>query len=653
MKESDPGACLQERTDRIRNFPEIGPPDLINLIKIDSTQKKHLSTFLYATGVDCTSPSSIAAHLNQLANVIGATPQVWFGKPKNWKVQQGTYCVYNCFSKVDVRVTVHIPGKVETLILDAKGDPIQETERLWVETFASATIRALLSSNIDEDEINPVVECRNLNPFENLDLARQFLDSFEILFREGVKLGSAVDVQIATPVLNYLADCFLTTLELTNLFDYGLDILQRLKLIDDSVLYLIAKVALMKDQEVKAINILYDSIKLRPRDSNLLVLQAEYCLEKKRYNLALSCATHAVKASPSEFRSWNILVKVYTTIGDYENALLTLNSCPMIPHKDKFHLRRVVAASPDAMHLPLPIDVTLEEVSALNAQDVAAEHESVDPNLLNLPAMNLKLTFAKAYELLTEIVHRTGWEQLLKYRAKVFVMEEEYRKDKTTLKELQIKSPEMLEEENLILEAFKKKRLCERWLDNLFMLLYEDLRAFKMWQAEFVHFQSQRLLYKKNTLEWELLGSVASRLHNDKEAAGAFANALSGRFSVKSTKKLLVYYQKERKQLVNQSLQKDLAEANGAKKQLNQAQLQKKIQTLDTKILDAIVKLAVWNHRWYREFDILTIQSLKALLEEDGLVKVESQVAALYSTDKNGVGALMSDNFDFLKGQIE
>ena len=49
---------------------------------------------------------------------------------------------------------------------------------------------------------------------------------------------------------------------------------------------------------------------------------------------------------------------------------------------------------------------------------------------VNLPAGNLKSTFAKAYDLLTEIVVKTGWESLLKYRAKVFVMEEEYRKDR-------------------------------------------------------------------------------------------------------------------------------------------------------------------------------------------------------------------------------
>lgn len=656
VKEPDAGVSLAERTTRMRNFPDLGPPDLVNLLKYNANQKQQtIGTFIYYTGVDTTLSSAIAAHLNHLANVIGASPQVWFGKPKQWKVQKATYAVYNAFSKVDVRVTLHIPGKVETVIVDAKGEPVQETERIWLETFVSATIRALLGSKDLEDDVSPVVECCNLNPFPTVALARQFLDACETLFFEGPKLGLDVDVQIPTLVSNYLADAFLSTVELTNQHEYGLAILRRIQEKDQAAAALVSRLLLQSDREVQAINVMYDAVQTRPRDANLLMLQTEYCIEKGLLSLALECATNAVRCSPSEFKPWRALVRVYTLLGDYENALLTLNLCPMIPHRDGFHLRRVVAASADMMHLPLPVDVTLEEVTGLNVQDVTAEHDAVDPSLLGLPAASLKLTFAKAYELLTEIVHRTGWEQLLKYRAKVFVMEEEYRKDKT--------KAEPAPEESSVLMAFKKKRLCERWLDNLFMLLYEDLRAFKMWQAEFVHFQSQRLLYKKNTLEWELLGLIAYRLHNYKEAAGAFTNALSRRFSAKATRKLLEYYQDEKRNLTRQALLENASnivlsptpesssgtpKLNGAKKPLTPHQIQKRLQTLDAKILDAVVKLAVWNHRWYREFDTYVLLALKGLVEEDGQTKIELQVAAMYGNEKNNVEALIGDMFRFL-----
>ncbi|KAM9915247.1 hypothetical protein OXX80_014195, partial [Metschnikowia pulcherrima] len=107
----------------------------------------------------------------------------------------------------------------------------------------------------------------------------------------------------------------------------------------------------------------------------------------------------------------------------------------------------------------------------------------------------------------------------------------------------------------------KKKRLCERWLDNLFMLLYEDLRIYTMWQAEFVHSQAQQIEYKKSTMEWEILGMIAFRLKHYKEGSIAFNNALRGRFSAKSQREILKYYQLERTKLISKT---NVAEAKGS-----------------------------------------------------------------------------------------
>lgn len=49
------------------------------------------------------------------------------------------------------------------------------------------------------------------------------------------------------------------------------------------------------------------------------------------------------------------------------------------------------------------------------------------PELLRLPSLALKGTFLRAYKLLIQIVTKVGWDELLKFRSIVFVMEEEYR----------------------------------------------------------------------------------------------------------------------------------------------------------------------------------------------------------------------------------
>ncbi len=51
--------------------------------------------------------------------------------------------------------------------------------------------------------------------------------------------------------------------------------------------------------------------------------------------------------------------------------------------------------------------------------------------LLRLPAPGLRGTFAKAYALLAQMVSKIGWDEQLKTRSTVFVMEEEYRNTRT------------------------------------------------------------------------------------------------------------------------------------------------------------------------------------------------------------------------------
>lgn len=598
--------------------------------------------------MDTSSSASIGAQLQNLATLIGDKGQYWFGEKKHWKVPDLTYCSFNAFSKVDMRVKVHIPGLYETLVVNHDGKLVHDKfsdddlEKLWTETFVCSIVRCLVDNDEDDtSRAGGLVEVRKLNPFSGRsDVVAMFMAGFEKLFWEGPKLGSDVDVPQPTLVCNYLVDGFLRCVQLTQNYDTALEVLGRLRAAEPAVVTLVARVLLMKDEEVAAVQEMSAGIERNPRDSSLLLVQAQFCLDKKRYDLALSLAKQAVQALPSDFKSWGLLVAVYTKLNDFENALLTLNSCPMNSHKERFFLRRVVPlrGGNEDLHLPLPADVVLEEVSNLLSADIAFEQKNMDPQLANLPAANLKSTFAKAYDLLTDIVNKTGWEALLKYRAKVFVMEEEYRKDRTsrkgssedTLLTVAVKSPTKDDE-----DEFRKKRLCERWLDNLFMLLYEDLRAYTMWQAEYVHFQAQQMEYKKSTSEWEILGTIAFRLKHFKEGSQAFANALSGRFSPRSTRELVRYYKMERAKLLTR---KD------ATKTANQ---------LDEKILECCIKLLVWNHRWYCDFSPSILITLADLVATEGLIRIQSSVQAVYSNQilddtTSGIIEMMNDVYTFV-----
>lgn len=113
-----------------------------------------------------------------------------------------------------------------------------------------------------------------------------------------------------------------------------------------------------------------------------------------------------------------------------------------------------------------------------------------------------------------------------------------------------------------------EKRLCERWLDNLFMILYEDLRVYSSWRSDMIRTKQQNRVYTKSASEWEILGQLAQRLHHKEEAAEAFLNCLALRFSPIALKGILSIQEEK----------KDHATA-----------------------LESIVRLTAWQYRWYSQ----------------------------------------------------
>lgn len=118
---------------------------------------------------------------------------------------------------------------------------------------------------------------------------------------------------------------------------------------------------------------------------------------------------------------------------------------------------------------------------------------------------------------------------------------------------------------------FHNKRLCERWLDNLFMVLYEDLRIYTIWRTDMARAkqgQEASSEYQKSAEEWEILGELADRLHHPDEAVEAYQACLRVRFSPKAMHAVLKMYER-------------------------QGRYQEMLQTM--------IRLIAWQYRWYSE----------------------------------------------------
>lgn len=180
---------------------------------------------------------------------------------------------------------------------------------------------------------------------------------------------------------------------------------------------------LLADAEVKAVQVMAAAIRENPQSYTILHAQCDLLVTKGRIDWAVQLAKQAVNCAPSEFSTWAKLTELYTEMGNYDAALLTLNSCPMFTYNDR-DLHRMPTTS--KTHLPIKQFIADSRI----LDDYAPSDHEADPALLRLPAPALRGTFARAYSLLAKLVSQIGWDELLKTRSTVFVMEEEYRQQK-------------------------------------------------------------------------------------------------------------------------------------------------------------------------------------------------------------------------------
>lgn len=205
---------------------------------------------------------------------------------------------------------------------------------------------------------------------------------------------------------------------------------------------------------------MHSAIQNSPASYSILHVQADLLRTKGKTDWALKLAKQAVNSAPSEFVTWAKLTECYVERGEWEEALFTLNSCPMFTYNER-DLHRM--PTPARSHLPvkgfiaesnllneesardnevsLLIEIRVSKYSYFDQividsiliylQSIFLSRSQADVALLRLPAPALRGTFAKAYSLLTRLVAQIGWDELLKCRSSVFVMEEEYRAQKS------------------------------------------------------------------------------------------------------------------------------------------------------------------------------------------------------------------------------
>ena len=189
---------------------------------------------------------------------------------------------------------------------------------------------------------------------------------------------------------------------------------------------------------------------------------------------------------------------------------MLINNAPRLEHsQDSF----------EAKGRPAPAAISIP-VDSEDAQG-RREHASLALHVLERLAGNgLKGSDWETYELLVRAVKRSSWDELLACRSQVFLMEEEFAPT-TTPKQAKLDEKDSLDFSNspilVPLPASSQlpanlqsteKKICERWLDRIFAILFEDLRVVEVFAQE----MAEKRVSLKAGREFYLLGRLCLRL---------------------------------------------------------------------------------------------------------------------------------------------
>lgn len=315
-------------------------------------------------------------------------------------------------------------------------------EDLWREVLVSSVTRAIVDTSdcpLENDDVAQL-GLRKIDPLPTRYSETAFLEAASLEMWKAWQIGASPLVQTPSIISNHLTDAVHKyfsesgrEVEAVRFFDAMFDR-------DVNMAALLAKSLINTNEEIQAIQIIYDATKRADIPFELLVVQSKFMASKEQYEKALYLAKFAVTRSPTEFEPWAHLALMYIEVQDYDSALLALNSCPMFSYHEKDAHRM---PPPARVHLPLRNDVSavtgdlkaVPQHSGTVFDNNDPNETIVHPEMQRLPSLSLRGTFNAAYNILVKINARIGWDELLKRRSTVFVMEDEYRIHKGILDE--------------------------------------------------------------------------------------------------------------------------------------------------------------------------------------------------------------------------
>lgn len=685
-----------------------------------------------------------------------------------------TYCTYNIFSKADLRskfkirtfgssknASVKIEKSYQVIpnSLDSRNRKVysfsQQTIKnlssaFWEELTVSEIVR--LFSHLD----NPDKQITGLVSYANMTSSKQVIIKSAKLLVKFLNKGNMTETDPAIGSItgtggsgesnkktnqykNSIIDSLLRICHLETsgeVSDITINEIRRRYYVGvedvgewDIVILKILKVQSGSNKEGEYIRLIhkhFNSMNIHNTQLALVLTeQVKFLISKKNYKTALKIAKICIEILPLDFETWYNLALCYILVQDYSNALLVMNSIPIILSqklkitdtdsvagvKDMYietfvdrlnNNEEVISEKTFEAYFPRPKsyasnypryvslskkpvsdDTLIDEGSVqmiwkdlflfnshlrhpINGNQFyqsplmnssARELSSVDPNLIRLcgpssakiilsaqsagtPSSSIldfdrKSTWGRCYDLLSLLIALVGWDDLIRIKEGVFKGLNVISKNS---------KPGYIVNNNV---KENTQVVCSSWLDQLFLIIYEDLKSLMLITA---HDKEQH----HSAIEWEMLGLLGWAVkYNLNESISSLmtsvmGTAAQGGFDYFGTIQLLEIYDEF---ILSEVLDSNISalyddyelKFHAHKLILNLSgevhdefirSLEEDYLTLDFILLN-LMKLISWNLRWYQYVsNYLVTKILTKLCAKYDLVFIRSKIRVVFEQNK-------------------
>lgn len=423
--------ALDARVATMPSFPPLGPPDVVYVRKRFRPVVGAPAAYGYyhfIRGADASSPAALASYVYGLLNA-GLDAAGWM-TGGSWEIAGATIHSYNALAGRDAVVEVEMPGGVAAYTVGPDGELRPATapghDDFWRETSVCATVRAI--ANVGEAPPYPCM--RAVSPLPTPEAEDAFLAAAAKCIgrwakagtdRPGVAAATAANSRIADAISEYfLADARFARAQA--FFDSD-----EVLVADPETGAHAARAANRAGQYEEAARITSTVLELNARAGDAWLAKSETLAAQGELPAAMSAAHKATECAPDDLLAWIRLAELYVTSGDYESALVALNSADMPPPPLDPYLRELV---PNRKNITAPLkggDAARSGAVRVLSQRLREERSAAagraDELLAELPAKLMSKTEREVYAVLVKIQIAVGWDDLLAIRGRCFVME--------------------------------------------------------------------------------------------------------------------------------------------------------------------------------------------------------------------------------------